>query len=196
MKSYLCDLMVSPDIILVAPFADISRFASTSKRNSSFFCVSSGDPHKNIKNLILAWVILSKEAHYPTLYLTLSKTIYPKLVGWLEEMVIRYELKIQNFGVIDSVKVSEIYQSGSALIFPSFSESLGLPLIEAREAGVDIIAPELDYVRDVVEPVQTFDPNSPVSISRAVKRYLGIDYQLVKLWDVPKLSKELFGAVH
>ena len=56
MKRYLCDLMVRPDIVLVAPFADISRFASTLKRNGSFFCVSSGDPHKNIKNLILAWV--------------------------------------------------------------------------------------------------------------------------------------------
>ena len=37
-----------------------------------------------------------------------------------------------------------------------------------------ILAPELDYVRDVVEPDQTFDPNSPTSIARAVLRHLNI----------------------
>jgi hypothetical protein len=70
---------------------------------------------------------------------------------------------------------------------------LGLPLIEAREAKVDIIAAELDYVRDVVTPVQTFDPNSPISIARSVKRYLNIPTALVKLGDNKKLINHLFS---
>jgi hypothetical protein len=35
------------------------------------------------------------------------------------------------------------------------------------------LASELDFVRDVIEPVETFDPDSPTSIARAVKRFLG-----------------------
>ena len=60
------------------------------------------------------------------------------------------------------------------LIHPSVFESFGLVLIEARQAGLDVIAPETDYVRDVVKPIETFDPLSQKSIARAVKRYLGI----------------------
>jgi len=52
-------------------------------------------------------------------------------------------------------------------------DRLGIPLIEARDAGLAIIASELDYVRDIVDPEVTFDPASPLSIARAVKRFLG-----------------------
>ena len=38
--------------------------------------------------------------------------------------------------------------------------------------GLPVIAPELDYVRDVIQPAETFDPSSPLSISRAVRRFL------------------------
>ena len=60
------------------------------------------------------------------------------------------------------------------MIFPSTSESFGLPLVEAAHLGLPILAPELDYVRDVCSPVQTFDPTSPLSIARAVKRFLKV----------------------
>jgi hypothetical protein len=46
-------------------------------------------------------------------------------------------------------------------------------LIEAHNINLPIIAAELDYVRDMVHPVETFDPKSPRSIARAVKRFLG-----------------------
>ena len=42
----------------------------------------------------------------------------------------------------------------------NFFESFGLPLLEASSIDLPIIASESDYVRDVCEPAQTFDPNS------------------------------------
>ena len=60
------------------------------------------------------------------------------------------------------------------LIFPSFFESYGLPLVEANHYKLPVIASELDYVRDILDPVETFDPNSAKSISRSVKRFLNI----------------------
>jgi len=47
-------------------------------------------------------------------------------------------------------------------------------LIEARQAGLPVLAAELDHVRDVIDPEQTFDPESSVSIARAVKRHMAI----------------------
>ena len=62
-----------------------------------------------------------------------------------------------------------------AVIYPSYCESFGIPLIEAQKSKTPIISSELDYVRDVCVPVETFDPNSPKSISNAVLRYLDMD---------------------
>jgi glycosyltransferase involved in cell wall biosynthesis len=68
--------------------------------------------------------------------------------------------------------MQQAYREAGALIYPSTMESLGLPLLEARAAGLPVIASERDYVRDLVVPEQTFDPESPLSIARAVKRFL------------------------
>ena len=80
------------------------------------------------------------------------------------------------------------------MIFPSTSESFGLPLIEATHAGLPILASELDYVRDVCSPVQTFDPTSPVSIARAVKRFLAAPEPALQLRSPQEFWRELLGA--
>jgi hypothetical protein len=48
-----------------------------------------------------------------------------------------------------------------------------MSLIEANDVGLPILAPELDYVHDVCNPIETFDPKSSLSIARAVMRYVG-----------------------
>lgn len=192
MKRQLSKLSVDPRRIIVAPFANISPENHSTGSNKSFICVSSGDSHKNIKNLILAWEILAQENIYPPLFLTLSEEQYPRVIEWIGLKIHDRQMKIQNQGSLNHSEITKIYKSGSALIFPSFVESLGLPLIEAREANVDIIAPELDYVRDVVCPAQTFDPQSPISIARAVKRYLGIPEITVELVSASNIMQKIF----
>ena len=193
MKQRLCEMGVLSSKILVWPFANIARNDEVFMPDGSFICVSSGDAHKNIENLILAWAILAQDDFFPRLYLTISKADYPLLTEWIDRQIHERGLHISNLGAIPPEGIVKIYSKGSALIYPSLVESLGLPLIEAREAKVDIIAAELDYVRDVVSPVQTFDPNSPISIARSVKRYLDIPTTLVKLGNSKQLLNHLFS---
>ena len=193
MKQRLCEMSIHSSKIIVWPFANIAKNDQIFNSDGSFVCVSSGDAHKNIKNLILAWVLLAQDGYFPRLYLTISKSEYPLLTEWIDKQIHDWDLFISNLGLLPHQEVKKIYLKGSALIYPSFVESLGLPLIVAREAKVDIIAAELDYVRDVVTPVQTFDPNSPISIARSVKRYLKIPTALVKLGDSKKLINHLFS---
>jgi glycosyltransferase involved in cell wall biosynthesis len=75
--------------------------------------------------------------------------------------------------MMSHAEVVKLYVRSSALIFPSLSESFGLPLIEASSLGLPILAGEVDFVRDVCKPAHTFDPTSPVSIERAVLRFIG-----------------------
>jgi glycosyltransferase involved in cell wall biosynthesis len=142
----------------------------------------------------LAWIKLQQDGIFPKLFLTLSKVAYSDLVCWVDYQIKSYGLNIENLGLIQSSQINEIYQSGSALIFPSFTESLGLPLIEAREAGVDILASEMDFIRDVIDPVQSFNPFSPISIARAVKRYLGVVEPPIQMKSISELTRDLFEA--
>jgi glycosyltransferase involved in cell wall biosynthesis len=137
-----------------------------------FLYVASGDPHKNHVQLIEAWKLLAREGAFPSLQLTVQDGAYPELLAWIEQQKRRYRLRIDNRSLKPMQDVGELYEGAGALIYPSTLESLGLPLLEARAWGLPILAPELDYVRDLVDPEQTFDPNSPVSIARAVKRHL------------------------
>ena len=141
-------------------------------REFDFVYVASGEPHKNHLQLMEAWKLLAAQGVFPSLCLTLDPAAHPQLVQDIERAVQDVGLQIVNLGKLHSSDVTRCYQRSRALIFPSTLESFGLPLIEASALGLPIVASELDYVRDVAVPVQTFDPGSPMSIARAVKRHL------------------------
>jgi len=150
------------------------------QREWDFVYVADGEAHKNHCNLLLAWELLAQENLRPSLVLT-SSSRDKALKRKVAQANINRALKIHDFGQMPHEEIVELYAKSRALIFPSTSESFGLPLIEASNLGLPILASELDYVRDVCIPAETFDPNSPVSIARAVKRFLGCPEPTVTL---------------
>ncbi|WP_171019910.1 glycosyltransferase [Hydrogenophaga sp. 2FB] len=137
-----------------------------------FIYVASGEPHKNHQQLIDAWKALAQQGSFPTLCLTLEPKRHADLLEHLRHTQDRHGLRITNVGPVAPTDMARCYRRSRALIYPSTLESFGLPLIEASQLGLPILASELDYVRDVVTPAETFNPNSPVSIARAVSRFL------------------------
>lgn len=150
---------------------DISALALTSGRAFDFVYPADGEPHKNHARLIEAWALLKEGGCRPSLALTLGSKDQ-ELWGRLKVRIENAGIAIVNLGALSRQQLAEVYGETGALIYPSTTESFGLPLAEARGIGLPIIAGELDYVRDVCNPVQTFDPTSPLSIARAIKRYL------------------------
>jgi glycosyltransferase involved in cell wall biosynthesis len=142
--------------------------------SGGFIYVASGEPHKNHRRLIEAWCLLASEKIYPELTLTLDKKKFPKLCNWIDDKKKMHDLHVDNLDIVGFEAITKIYAKAGALIYPSKFESLGLPLIEAQQAGIPVIASELDYVRDVMNPVQTFNPESAISIAKAVKRFIGV----------------------
>ena len=136
-----------------------------------FVYVADGVAHKNHRRLVEAWVLLAQQGFKPSLALTLSARD-ADLCEWVEGQAREHSLKIHNLGQMDHGAVLALYGQARALVFPSFGESFGLPLIEAKDMGLPILAAELDFVRDVCVPVETFDAQSAVSIARAVRRFL------------------------
>ncbi len=162
--------------VRVLPFVPSIEWSSVgrSTKKWDFLYVADGEAHKNHRNLIEGWSLLGQQGIFPSLALTLSPRD-EQLRGWIEEQVSQYGLKVVDLGVMAHSDVLELYRQSGALIFPSINESFGLPLFEAKRAGVPILAGEVDFVRDICEPVECFDPNSPLSIARAVKRFLKVE---------------------
>lgn len=161
----------------------VSQPKAQKENNCDFVYVASGEPHKNHRRLIEAWCLLAEEGLYPSLFLTLNEVRFAGLCREIEVMRQRYGLKVENAGDLSHQDVFALYKKAGASIYPSTFESFGLPLIEARQAGLPVLASELDYVRDVLDPEQTFDPESAASIARAVKRFMGIEDRLLPLQD-------------
>jgi glycosyltransferase involved in cell wall biosynthesis len=165
------------------------------KNDFDFVYVASGEPHKNHRRLLEAWCLLADEALFPSLCLTLDDDYFATLCREIEWMTQRYRLKVTNAGELSHQDALTLYQKAGAAIYPSTFESFGLPLIEARQAGLPVLASELDYVRDVLDPEQTFDPESSQSIARAVKRFMGKEEKALPLLDAHGFIEHILNPV-
>lgn len=184
MKKLLEKKIKFPTSVRVLPFTDNANqdlIISSNEKNENnenkkydFVYVASGEAHKNHKTLIDAWIILAGEGIFPSLCLTLSRTQFDSLLNDKCDTKRITDLTIINAGILSHAEIIDLYTNAGALVYPSYFESFGLPLIEAKQMGLPVIASELDYVRDILDPEQTFDPKSADSIARAVKRHIGV----------------------
>ena len=169
----------------------VSQHKVLKENNYDFVYVATGEPHKNHRRLIEAWCLLAEEGLFPSLCLTLDEARFGVLCREIKVMQQQYGLKVKNVGELSHQAVLSLYGCTGAVVFPSTFESFGLPLIEARQAGLPVLAAELGFVRDVLDPEQTFEPESSISIARAVKRFMEIDEVPLELLD----SSEFMASI-
>lgn len=82
------------------------------------------------------------------LHFTLSKKNPLKLYEQACRLGIEDALMFE--GVLPFQQLLSYYKSMDALLFPSYIETVGLPLLEAAGAGIAIVASDLPYVHDVI----------------------------------------------
>lgn len=171
---------VAPDVpIAIMPFVNSSMLARNEGvaapepgQVPAYFYPADAMAHKNHKRLFEAWQILSDRGGDAQLLVTLEDAPFRALVAAarVEPLV---GTRIINKGPMPHGDVLATLRASRGLIFPSLTETFGLPLVEARAQGIAIVASERDFVRDVCEPAETFDPLSPLSIARAILRHMG-----------------------
>jgi glycosyltransferase involved in cell wall biosynthesis len=67
------------------------------------------------------------------------------------------------------------YYSKSILLFPSYIETVGLPIYEAKAIGCSLILANCNYSREVADGydrVDYFEPNDPVQLAEIMKAYI------------------------
>lgn len=184
-------IRVIPFVAIESPNCDVREKVRANNSVYDFIYVASGEPHKNHKQLIEAWCLLAKERLRPNLCITVDRKNHAALCRWMDAKTAEHNLKLTNVGTVPHAQVLDLFHQSSAMIYPSTFESFGLPLIEARQAGLPILAAERDYVRDILDPEESFDPGSASSIVRAVKRFMGIRSELLQIVDSETFLKNI-----
>ncbi|MDE7125077.1 MAG: glycosyltransferase family 4 protein [Muribaculaceae bacterium] len=101
---------------------------------------------KGHEYLVDAWVKLSKSGIKPRLHLTVSQPVFLDYIKAAQNE----GANIVNHGFVPFSEVIDIYNQSKAVIYPSLNESLGLGIIEAVEAGCDVIGADLPYMHSVL----------------------------------------------
>jgi glycosyltransferase involved in cell wall biosynthesis len=112
----------------------------SSREDPYFLYPARAWPHKNHENLLCAQNIYRKKLGERAWKLVLTAghdRRSERLKSLASSLELETELKFQ--GEVDEQELNRIYQSASALIFPSRYEGFGIPLIEAMYFGLPII---------------------------------------------------------
>lgn len=148
---------INPVKIYELPFFDNTCIESTgSYRDHLYFYPAEGVPQKNHKLLIDVWEKLSHYGIFPTLVLTIDELKFPKITKEVNRLK-SINVKIINIGFLNREEILNQYKRSKYLIFPSLNESFGLPLVEAANLGCLIIAPDLEYVKKIIQTNLIFD---------------------------------------
>jgi glycosyltransferase involved in cell wall biosynthesis len=181
--------------ISICPFFELSEQAQPKTKDSiqwDFLYVADGEAHKNHMRLLDAWINLARSGLKPSLALTLGRKDQA-LISDIERLSAQHDLNVVNLGELSRSELLSTYRQSGALIYPSLTESFGLPLIEASQLGLPILAGELDYVRDVCAPTETFNPMSPRSIERAVRRFWAVGDDPIQIQSGAEFWRTVIG---
>ena len=177
------------DHCLSIPFYDNEKYRGdhspfNERLKNEFVFISNPSPQKNYPTLLDAWEYLLGKGVTPVLHVTVDHT-GPQFIARINDLNAR-GAQIKNHVYVDP---RELYFNCPYLIFPSIMESFGLPLIEAVDSGMKVIASDLPYVYDVVVPSLTFDPLDKISIAESVITALHTDLKLPKVITVNQADK-------
>jgi len=151
----------------ITPIFKEKKLIHSNKELNSFLYVSNGSKHKNHKRLFMAFIKAANKTNC-VLKLNLTLSNYEFINSPYSKIAAPKNLKIVNHGLLEFSKLENVYQKTQFLIFPSLNESFGLPLIESINYNCKVLAPNLNYVNEVITPSIKFDPFSSSKISESI----------------------------
>ena len=99
-------------------------------RNYDFFILLRVCRIRITNSFLIFLILCSKQKKFPSVLLTLSATELDYLnFNYYKK---KFKLKLYNKLITNDYDLSFAYKSSNALIFPSFRETLGIPLYEAN----------------------------------------------------------------
>lgn len=176
MKQAACEQAgISPDKVTLeaphVPTAVTARFSPENWRRV-FFYPAANYSYKNHETLFAAMEQLAAQGITDyTLRLTLKPEELPVIAQYP-----RAAERVEWCGALSREQVMEAYAS-SVLVFPSYIETFGLPLLEARQTGAPILASDCSFSREILEGYDAahfFDPFDPAALATRMREQMEV----------------------
>lgn len=125
-------------------------------------------PHKNHTFLIDLSKALSSYSIKHQILVTVSEEI-SEAQSFIDDIATQ-NLPIKNLGEVNQPELQAFYQSSHLFIFPSKSETFGIPMIEAMAYGLPLILPNLGYAKAIASSAGNYyESNSTESCTKLIK---------------------------
>lgn len=159
---------------VVTPGVDLRHLrvprTTTTGRGQHLLFVGNLEPRKNISGLLDALEILLGRGACPTL-----RMVGPP--GWRNRRLLNritagpLHAAIELRGYLTDGQLADEYARCRALVFPSFYEGFGLPVLEALAHGCMVLTSRSTVMQEVAGPAALyFDPRDPADIAEKIAR--------------------------
>jgi glycosyltransferase involved in cell wall biosynthesis len=155
--------------------------------------VSTLEPRKNVVGILRAFRLLREWGYDGSLVLV-------GRWGWHTE-AIRSELdtspvrsSIHHLDAVDRAQLATLYRHADALLFPSWIEGFGLPLVEGMACGTPVVTSGTSAMPEVAGPAAVYvDPASPHGIASAVAALQADPQHRMRLIELGRKRAENFS---
>lgn len=141
------------------------------QRGENLLFVGSMEPRKNLENLLQALEILHDEGIDVPLTITGPS-------GWKNASICKRLEKspvagnISYTGFVTEDALDKLYDTCAAVVFPSFYEGFGLPVLEALSHRAAVLTSQGSVMEEIAGNFATyFDAHSPASIANSIKTF-------------------------
>lgn len=160
------------DLVKQLEQLDAALVNAFSDHMPTYLMVSTIEPRKNHSYLLDAFDLLWKN-NVPVRLCIIGK------IGWKCEALIarikkhpEFNKKLFMFNKLDDNGLQYAYQHAKALVFPSFVEGFGLPIVEAMQRHLPVMASDIPVFKEIgSEFIAYFNLSDPNSLADLVKRY-------------------------
>jgi len=136
-----------------------------------FLCVGSVHPRKNLVNLLKGFSAFKKRQH------SSMKLVIVGRMAWGTEAfskalsTFKFRDDVILTGYLPDADLAAVTGAAYALVYPSLWEGFGLPVLEAMQAGVPVLASGNSALPEVAgEAALYFDPTDPAAIGDQMMR--------------------------
>ncbi len=140
------------------------------------------EPRKNLTNLLEALAILKSKNNFTGQLAIVGMTgwMSEDLESFVEKLGLSSSVRFLGFVPDDDLRI--FYNKALALVFPSFYEGFGFPIVEAMSCGTPVVTSNTSACLEVAgDAALTVSPREPQEIADAVLKIMDDDSLLEKL---------------
>jgi len=140
------------------------------------------EPRKNIMGALEAYSLLSPKNQQSFRFVIVGKRgwYYKQIFQRVKDMNLMLRVKFLEY--IPDDDLVTLMQGAKLFLFPSFYEGFGLPILEAMQCGVPVLASRVTSIPELgVDAIHYSDPNDVVDIADGITQLLENDEYRMRL---------------